>query len=123
MLLIADELAGWFLNMSRYSGGTDNQFWLMAWDGHSHVTERVGRPPIELEHLLVGIAGGLQPDKIAECFKGAADGMYARFLLTWPDKAPNTSLMKLKKWTATSSRCLIGLLTLKSTNKSWCRLV
>ena len=88
MLLIADELAGWFLNMSRYSGGTDNQFWLMAWDGHSHVTERVGRPPIELEHLLVGIAGGLQPDKIAECFKGAADGMYARFLLTWPDKAP-----------------------------------
>jgi Protein of unknown function (DUF3987)/Bifunctional DNA primase/polymerase, N-terminal len=30
MLVIADELAGLFLNMSRYSSGQDNEFWL-AW--------------------------------------------------------------------------------------------
>jgi hypothetical protein len=88
MLLVADELAGWFSNMSRYSGGQDNQFWLMAWDGSSYKVERLGRPPINLPHLLVGVVGGLQPDKLPDCFKGAADGMYARFLWAWPTKAP-----------------------------------
>jgi hypothetical protein len=85
MLLLTDELAGWFQNMSRYSGGQDNQFWLMAWDGKPYVVERMDRPPINLPHLLVGVVGGLQPDKLAEVFEGAADGMYARFLFAWPD--------------------------------------
>ena len=30
MLMLSDELAGLFLNMSRYSGGQDNEFWLEA---------------------------------------------------------------------------------------------
>jgi hypothetical protein len=88
MLLIADELAGWFHNMSRYSGGQDNQFWLMSWNGKSHSIERMGRLPVKLDHLLIGIVGGMQPDKLAECFKGAADGMYARFLWSWPEQPP-----------------------------------
>ena len=33
MLVIRDELAGLFLNLSRYSGGTDKEFWLEAWNG------------------------------------------------------------------------------------------
>ena len=74
--------------MSRYSGGQDNQFWLMAWDGRADVVERMGRPPINLPYLLVGVVGGLQPDKLAEVFKGAADGLYARFLYAWPSAAP-----------------------------------
>jgi len=85
MLLIVDELAGLFGNMSRYSGGQDNQFWLMSWDGNSYTVERMGRPTISLDHLLVGIVGGLQPDKLVDCFKGPADGMYARFLFSWPN--------------------------------------
>ena len=88
MLLIAEELDAFFGNMSRYSGGRDNPFWLMAWDGNSYSVERIGRPSVAVEHLLVGVSGGLQPDKLAECFQGAADGMYARFLLSWPLRAP-----------------------------------
>jgi hypothetical protein len=84
MLLVADELAGWFHNMSRYTGRRDNQFWLIAWDGSSYVVERMNRPAITLERLLIGVVGGLQPDKLADVFKGAADGMYARFLFAWP---------------------------------------
>jgi hypothetical protein len=44
-LMICDELAGLFLNLSRYSGGTDREFWLEAWNGKPYVVERMSRPP------------------------------------------------------------------------------
>lgn len=84
MLLVMDELAGLFHNMSRYSKGQDNQFWLTAWDGKPRPVDRMGRPSIRVRNLLIGMVGGLQPDKLAEVFRGAADGMYARFLFSWP---------------------------------------
>jgi hypothetical protein len=84
MLFIADELAALFLNMGRYSKGQDNEFWLESWGGKSYTVERIGRPPLALPHLLVGIVGGFQPDKLARSFGGDADGMYARFCFSWP---------------------------------------
>ena len=88
-LLIYDELAGWFGNMSRYSKGDDKQFWLMSWDGGAYSVERKTAPaPIAVPNLLIGLIGGLQPDKLAECFRGAADGCYARFLFAWPPRVP-----------------------------------
>ena len=88
MLMLSDELAGLFLNMSRYSGGQDNEFWLEAWNGSAYTIERVGRPPIAVNHLLIGVVGGLQPDKLARSFKGDLDGMYARILFAWPVDPP-----------------------------------
>jgi hypothetical protein len=84
MLLVTDELAGWFANMSRYSGGSDNQFWLTAWDGRPHTVERMGRPSVKLSRLLIGICGGIQPDLLSKVFDGPADGMSSRFLYVWP---------------------------------------
>jgi Protein of unknown function (DUF3987) len=88
MLMLSDELASVFLNMSRYSGGQDNEFWLEAWNGNPYTVERMGRPPITVSHLLVGLVGGLQPDKLARSFKGDLDGMYARVLFAWPGDPP-----------------------------------
>jgi len=88
MLMLSDELAGLFLNMSRYSGGQDNEFWLEAWNGSAYTVERMGRPPISVDHLLVGVSGGLQPDKLARSFNGDLDGMYARVLFSWPAEPP-----------------------------------
>jgi hypothetical protein len=87
MVLIIDELAGLLLNMSRYSGGQDNQFWLMAWDGRSYSAERKNGTSVDVPHLLIGIVGGIQPDRLPGCFK-TNDGMHARFLWHWPAKAP-----------------------------------
>jgi hypothetical protein len=84
MLLAADELAALFLNMSRYSGGQDDEFWLQAWNGGLYVVERGGRPPVLIDHLLVGVTGGFQPDKLSESLEGAHDGMYARICFGWP---------------------------------------
>jgi hypothetical protein len=86
MLLMSDELASLFLNMGRYSGGSDKEFWLEAWNGHHYVVERMGRPPVQIDHLLIGMTGGFQPDKLARSFKGDSDGMHARVLFAWPDE-------------------------------------
>ena len=88
MLRLSDELSSLFLNMSRYSGGQDNEFWLEAWNGNSYLVERMGRPPITVEHLLVGVVGGLQPDKLSRSFIGDQDGMYARICFSWPSEPP-----------------------------------
>src|SRR6516162_5240468 len=48
----------------------------------------MSRPPLRVPHLLIGISGGMQPDKLEASFAGAADGMYARFLFSWPVEAP-----------------------------------
>ena len=39
-----------------------------------------------VDHLLIGIAGGMQPDKLVKSFEGDHDGMYARVLFTWPSE-------------------------------------
>ena len=93
MLLMSDELASLFLNMGRHSnGGSDKEFWLEAWNGHHYVVERMGRPAVAIDHLLIGMTGGFQPDKLARSFKGDSDGMHARVLFAWPEEAAFHSL-------------------------------
>ena len=84
MVVICDELAGLFANMSRYSNGSDREFWLESWNGKPYIVERMGRDPVVLDHLLVSVVGGLQPDKLVRSFEGDADGMYARIAFSWP---------------------------------------
>ena len=86
IVMICDELAGLFLNMGRYSNGSDKEFWLEAWNGKNYVQERQSRPPAAVDYLLVGITGGFQPDKLARSFAGDDYGMYARVLFAWPSE-------------------------------------
>jgi hypothetical protein len=54
-LMLCDELASLFLNMSRYSGGQDNEFWLECWNGNAYRVERMARPAVAVDYLLVGV--------------------------------------------------------------------
>jgi hypothetical protein len=92
MLMICDELAGLFSNMRRYSNGSDREFWLEAWNGGHYVVERLGRPPTVIDHLLIGMTGGFQPDKFVRSLAGDDDGMYARILFGWPSEPGYTPL-------------------------------
>jgi hypothetical protein len=56
VLRLTDELSAMFMNMSRYSGGQDNEFWLESWNGNSYNVERIGRT-VHLDHLLIGVVG------------------------------------------------------------------
>jgi hypothetical protein len=85
ILFLRDELSGLFTNMSRYSSGQDNEFWLEAWNGDSFNVERMGRVT-HVDYLLIGIVGGMQPDKLVTSFEGDHDGMYARVLFAWPSE-------------------------------------
>jgi Protein of unknown function (DUF3987)/Bifunctional DNA primase/polymerase, N-terminal len=92
LVYIADELAGLFANMSRYTDGEDRAFWLQAWNGDAFRQERVGRPPVSIDYLTVSIVGGFQPDKLAAAFGTDMDGLYARMLFAWPDEPPYREL-------------------------------
>jgi hypothetical protein len=91
IVLARDELSALFTNMSRYSGGQDNEFWLESWNGDSYTVERMQRT-LHVDHLLIGVVGGMQPDKLVRSFEGDHDGMYARILFAWPPEAEWTGL-------------------------------
>lgn len=84
-----DELAGWMEGMQRYGGSSDRPFWLEAYGGRSFTVERMGRPPLTIDRLTIGVLGGIQPDRLKSLlFKGDDDGLLARFLPIWPEPAP-----------------------------------
>lgn len=89
-LLARDELAGWLHGMSRYSGGgSDRPFWLEAYGGRSYTVERMGRDPVYISHMSVGVTGGIQPDRLRSLLmKADDDGLLARFMPIWPNAAP-----------------------------------
>jgi hypothetical protein len=41
---------------------------------------------LSVDHLLIGVVGGMQPDKLVASFEGDHDGKYARVLFAWPDE-------------------------------------
>lgn len=89
-LVFRDELAGWLQGMTRYSGGgSDRPFWLEAYGGRGFSVERLGRDPVYIDFLSVGVLGGIQPDRLKSLlFKTDDDGLLARFLPVWPLPAP-----------------------------------
>lgn len=89
-LQMRDELSGWLEGMTRYSGGgSDRPFWLEAYGGRGFTVERMGRAPLTIDRLSIGVVGGIQPDRLKTLlFKSDDDGLLARFLPIWPNPAP-----------------------------------
>ena len=89
VMLVRDELAGWLLNLARYSGGTDRPFWLEAYVGGAYRVDRRSRPePLFIPRLAIPVFGTIQPDRLAEVLGKDDDGLAARFLWTWPESRP-----------------------------------
>ena len=90
LLMARDELAGWLQSMTRYSGGgSDRPFWLEAFGGRSYNVERMGRAPVQVDRLAIGVAGSIQPDRLKTLlFRSDDDGLLARFLPVWPGPIP-----------------------------------
>lgn len=112
-LQMRDELAGWLEGMARYSGGgSDRPFWLEAFGGRGFTVERMGREPLTINRLSIGVLGGIQPDRLKSLlFKSDDDGLLARFLPIWPEPAP---LRRPQSWAdeALMEKALERLLTL-----------
>jgi hypothetical protein len=69
VLLIQDELSGWFGSMEKYSGGgrgsaKDRAFWLQSFNGGQYTVNRVGRGASVIPNLSISLIGGIQPEPI-----------------------------------------------------------
>lgn len=90
-LVVRDELAGWLQSMTRYTSSSDRPFWLEAYGGRAHMVERMGRDPVHVDHLTIGVVRGIQPGRLSSLLlKTDDDGLLARLLPIWPDPAPLT---------------------------------
>lgn len=85
VLLMRDEIAGWLLGLNQYNDA-GRAFWIEAYGGRPYRVERVKLAvPIEIPRLAVSVSGSIQPEKLAELFLEADDGLLARFLWAWPE--------------------------------------
>ena len=84
VMVLQDELSGWFGGIEKYAGGKggakDRSFWLTAFGGGQYAVNRVGRGSFLIENLSVTILGGVQPDAIRKIVADATDdGLIQRF--------------------------------------------
>jgi Protein of unknown function (DUF3987) len=90
LMLVRDELAGWYGSLGRYSkSGADRAFWVEAYGGRGFTVDRKNAGlPIIIKRLGLGLFGGIQPDRLCEMMESPDDGLLARFLWAWPNKVP-----------------------------------
>jgi hypothetical protein len=77
VLVLRDELSGWFGSMDKYSGNrgamADRGFWLTAWNGGSSSFHRIGRGSGYMPNVSASVLGGIQPDLMRKLIKDTVD--------------------------------------------------
>jgi putative DNA primase/helicase len=99
ILVIRDELTGWWSQLDRAGREGERAFCLQAWNGDTgHTIDRIGRGTIHVEACCMSMLGGIQPGRLRSYLVDALedgpsnDGLIQRFqLLVWPDTAPDWS--------------------------------
>lgn len=93
LTMYRDELASVMRDLNRYrdgAKGSDRQFLLEAYVGGPKRVDRMSRPALFIEDLLLNLVGGVQPDVAREMFSASLeDGLNARFTTIWPDPLPS----------------------------------
>ncbi|MGB9418284.1 MAG: YfjI family protein [Acidobacteriaceae bacterium] len=93
VLVIRDELSGWFSTLEKQGREGEREFFLSAWNGDTgHTIDRIGRGSVHVPACCVSILGGIPPARLrsylADVLKDGPgnDGLMQRFqLLTYPD--------------------------------------
>lgn len=94
ILILRDEIYGFFSLLRRRDRDSERQFYLEAWSGDSPFTmDRIGRGTIYVPRTCVAMFGGIQPERhesfLRESIKGgeSGDGFAQRFqIAVWPDQ-------------------------------------
>jgi hypothetical protein len=97
ILVIRDELTGWWGTLDRAGREGERAFCLQAWNGDTGQTiDRIGRGTIHVEACCMSMLGGIQPGRlrsyVADALKDGPsnDGLIQRFqVLVWPDTEPD----------------------------------
>jgi hypothetical protein len=97
ILVIRDELTGWWSQLDRAGREGERAFCLQAWNGDTeHTIDRIGRGTIHVEACCMSMLGGITPGRLRSYLVDALedgpsnDGLIQRFqLLVWPDTVPD----------------------------------
>jgi hypothetical protein len=121
LTLVRDELSGWVLNMSRYNGGSDRQFYLEAYSGGSYAVDRIRRGETHIPDVYINIVGGIQPSVAKKLFSirdGSDDGFFDRFgLIAFPDLPDDWKLVD--RWPETGLRQAVNAVADKLASTDW----
>src|SRR5215472_423541 len=93
ILVIRDELTGWWSQLDKAGREGERAFCLQAWNGDTgHTIDRIGRGTIHVEACCMSLLGGIQPGRFRSYLVDALkdgpsnDGLVQRFqVLVWPD--------------------------------------
>jgi hypothetical protein len=88
--VVRDELVGWVKSHDAYRKGGDRQSYLSLWAGAPLKVDRRSTGTQYVEHPVVPIVGGIQPDILPDLGEEAQrrDGFVERILMTWPTARP-----------------------------------
>lgn len=107
LLVVRDELIGWFKGFDKPGRENDRAFFLEGWDstGAPYSVDRIGRKRVVVESLCLQVMGGIQPSALEDYVRQAVsgksgdDGLLQRFQLLvypesintveWRDEKPN----------------------------------
>lgn len=92
LLVIRDELSGWFKTLDREENAEAREFILTAFNGNvSYSHDRVSRDAVHLPHCVLSVFGGIQPSKLKPYLMAMKngtndDGLLQRFqAMVYPD--------------------------------------
>lgn len=123
ILVIRDELTGWWSQLDRIGREGERAFCLQAWNGDTgHTIDRIGRGTVHVDACCMSMLGGIQPGRLRSYLVDALkdgpsnDGLIQRFqLLVWPQTDPTWTFVDRTPDTAAeeqAARVFRGLLAL-----------
>ncbi len=83
LCLCVDELSAWFKNFTRYNNGSEEQFWLSAFNGSTTMSDRKNsQNSIFIKNPFISVVGTIQRRLLTELANGerAANGFIDRIL-------------------------------------------
>jgi hypothetical protein len=123
LTMSCDELAGFMLNMNRYSAGSDRQFYLECYSGGNHPIDRVSRGEQFISDMYMNIIGGVQPAVARQlfCSDDSDDGFFERFIPIYPERKTDWKLVD--RYPDHEARELMNNLCDRLAGKNWRKIL
>ena len=88
LCLWSDELSAWFKNFNRYNNGSEEQFWLSAFNAKPTISDRKStQSSIFIRRPYISVIGTIQKKILGELVKGerSSNGFIDRILFVMPE--------------------------------------
>ena len=87
LVLVSDELAGWFKNFNRYNNGSESEFWMSVFNHKAAMSDRKSsQSGVFIRNPFLCVIGTIQPKVLTELAAGNrnANGFMERILYVFP---------------------------------------